>query len=70
MIYCEKQISDIFLLKKNEGDFVACRDTDFYYLWPDDALYEGNDDSLVLYMRQRRLQRYLQGIWSNMANNS
>ena len=44
-------------------------DTDFYYLWPDDALYEGNDDSLVLYM-QRRLQRYLQGIWSNMANNS
>ncbi len=47
-------------------------ETDFYYLWPDDTFYEGNDDSLVLYMQQKGgLQRYLQGgIWSNMANNS
>ncbi|MEE3805844.1 DNA internalization-related competence protein ComEC/Rec2 [Lysinibacillus fusiformis] len=26
--------------------------TNFYYLSPDDTLYEGNDDSLVLYMQQ------------------
>lgn len=28
-------------------------ETDFYYLWPDDTFYEGNDDSLVLYMQQK-----------------
>ena len=45
-------------------------ETDFYYLWPDDTFYEGNDDSLVLYMQQKGFTALFTGIWSNMANNS
>lgn len=39
--------------EKMKGTSWHVGDTDFYYLWPDDALYEGNDDSLVLYMQQK-----------------
>lgn len=35
--------------------------TSFYYLWPRDTLYEGNDDSIVLYMQQGSFRALLTG---------
>lgn len=35
--------------------------TEFYYLWPRDTLYEGNDDSLVLLMRHNDFTALLTG---------
>lgn len=39
--------------EKMQGTAWHIGEVDFYYLWPDDTLYDGNDDSLVLYMQQR-----------------
>ncbi|QSB10260.1 DNA internalization-related competence protein ComEC/Rec2 [Lysinibacillus fusiformis] len=44
---------NIPIKEKIKGNAWRVGVTDFYYLWPNDTFYEGNDDSLVLYMRQK-----------------
>lgn len=39
--------------EKMQGTAWHIGEVGFYYLWPQDTFYEGNDDSLVLYMQQR-----------------
>lgn len=38
--------------EKMQGTVWQKGETSFHYLWPNDVDYEGNDDSIVLYMRQ------------------
>ncbi|WP_445477842.1 DNA internalization-related competence protein ComEC/Rec2 [Lysinibacillus irui] len=47
--------------EKMQGTAWHIGEVDFYYLWPQDTFYEGNDDSLVLYMQQRGFTALLTG---------
>lgn len=47
--------------EKMQGAAWRIGKTSFYYLWPRDILYEGNDDSIVLYMQQGAFRALLTG---------
>jgi len=47
--------------EKMQGTAWRVGETSFYYLWPRDTLYEGNDDSIVLYMQQGSFRALLTG---------
>ncbi|MGE8035224.1 DNA internalization-related competence protein ComEC/Rec2 [Lysinibacillus sp. NPDC093692] len=47
--------------EKMQGTAWRIGNTSFHYLWPRDTLYEGNDDSIVLYMQQGSFRTLLTG---------
>jgi len=47
--------------EKMQGTAWRIGNTSFHYLWPQDTLYEGNDDSIVLYMQQGSFRALLTG---------
>ena len=47
--------------EKMQGMMWRVGETSFHYLWPQDVDYEGNDDSLVLYMQQGAFRALLTG---------
>ena len=47
--------------EKIQGTTWRIGNTSFHYLWPLDTLYEGNDDSIVLYMQQGSFRALLTG---------
>lgn len=47
--------------EKMKGTAWRIGNTSFHYLWPCDTLYEGNDDSIVLYMQQGSFRALLTG---------
>ncbi|MEB2299884.1 DNA internalization-related competence protein ComEC/Rec2 [Lysinibacillus xylanilyticus] len=47
--------------EKMQGTAWRIGKTTFHYLWPRDTLYEGNDDSIVLYMQQGSFRALLTG---------
>ncbi|MFJ3386581.1 DNA internalization-related competence protein ComEC/Rec2 [Lysinibacillus sp. NPDC086135] len=47
--------------EKMQGAAWRIGKTSFYYLWPRDTFYEGNDDSIVLYMQQGSFRALLTG---------
>ncbi|MGE7910169.1 DNA internalization-related competence protein ComEC/Rec2 [Lysinibacillus xylanilyticus] len=47
--------------EKMQGTAWRVGETSFYYLLPRDTLYEGNDDSIVLYMQQGSFRALLTG---------
>ena len=47
--------------EKMQGTVWQVGETSFHYLWPQDVDYEGNDDSLVLYMQQASFRTLLTG---------
>lgn len=47
--------------EKMQGTGWRVSETSFHYLWPQDVDYEGNDDSLVLYMQQKSFRALLTG---------
>jgi len=47
--------------EKMQGTAWRIGKTTFHYLWPPDTLYEGNDDSIVLYMQQGSFRALLTG---------
>ncbi|MFC9539246.1 DNA internalization-related competence protein ComEC/Rec2 [Lysinibacillus sp. NPDC056959] len=47
--------------EKMKGTAWRIGNTSFHYLWPRDTLYEGNDDSIVLYMQQGLFRALLTG---------
>lgn len=47
--------------EKMKGTAWRIGNTSFRYLWPRDTLYEGNDDSIVLYMQQGSFRALLTG---------
>ncbi|SKC03528.1 competence protein ComEC [Lysinibacillus sp. AC-3] len=47
--------------EKMQGTAWRIGNTSFHYLWPRDTLYEGNDDSIVLYMQQGSFRALLTG---------
>ncbi|ODV57152.1 DNA internalization-related competence protein ComEC/Rec2 [Lysinibacillus fusiformis] len=49
----EAQKQNVPIKEKMKGTSWQKGETSFSYLWPHDTYYEGNDDSLVLYMRQK-----------------
>ncbi|EON71812.1 DNA internalization-related competence protein ComEC/Rec2 [Lysinibacillus sphaericus] len=47
--------------EKMQGTAWQVGETSFHYLWPHDTNYEGNDDSIVLYMHQGAFRALLTG---------
>ncbi|WP_230874996.1 DNA internalization-related competence protein ComEC/Rec2 [Lysinibacillus cavernae] len=47
--------------EKMKGTAWQIGETYFYYLWPHDTFYEGNNDSLVLYMQQKEFTALFTG---------
>lgn len=47
--------------EKMKGTAWRIGNTSFHYLWPRDTLYEGNDDSIVIYMQQGSFRALLTG---------
>ncbi|MEG0258611.1 MAG: DNA internalization-related competence protein ComEC/Rec2 [Lysinibacillus sp.] len=47
--------------EKMQGAAWTIDHTQFHYLWPQDTIYEGNDDSLVLYIQQGAFKGLLTG---------
>lgn len=51
----------VLVKEKMQGSIWQVGETSFHYLWPQDVDYEGNDDSLVLYMQQASFRALLTG---------
>ncbi|MEB2279202.1 DNA internalization-related competence protein ComEC/Rec2 [Lysinibacillus xylanilyticus] len=57
----EAKMQKVPVKEKMQGAAWRVGKTSFYYLWPRDTLYEGNDDSIVLYMQQGSFRALLTG---------
>jgi len=57
----EAKKHNVPIKEKMRGTAWQKGETSFYYLWPHDTHYEGNDDSLVLYMQQKAFRALFTG---------
>ncbi|WP_232900722.1 DNA internalization-related competence protein ComEC/Rec2 [Lysinibacillus fusiformis] len=57
----EAQKHNVPIKEKMKGTIWQKGESSFYYLWPQDTHYEGNDDSLVLYMQQKAFKALFTG---------
>jgi len=57
----EAQKHNVPIKEKMKGTTWQKGESSFYYLWPQDTHYEGNDDSLVLYMQQKAFKALFTG---------
>lgn len=57
----EAEKKSVPVKEKMRGTAWRIGNTSFHYLWPRDTLYEGNDDSIVLYMQQGSFRALLTG---------
>ncbi|QDQ03288.1 DNA internalization-related competence protein ComEC/Rec2 [Lysinibacillus fusiformis] len=57
----EAQRQKVSVKEKMQGTAWRVGETSFHYLWPRDTDYEGNNDSIVLYMQQGAFRALLTG---------
>ena len=60
-LLAEAKKQRVLVKEKMQGTAWQKGETSFHYLWPNDVDYEGNDDSIVLYMQQGAFRALLTG---------